>query len=145
MPVRVELGIKTITVTATTAALEIIPSATVPLRIVELMVTDNSGTATNLGLGPPAAAGVTPTNNLMQLADPTISYTVVSNVAVAWVSPPTAPASFYRLMAATQVGGGVLWVWPYADALVIPAGKTLVLWNVVTGSVVQVQISGYEG
>jgi hypothetical protein len=145
MAFRVELGLLTTGVASGAAAAEIIPSSTVPISIVEIEIFLNAGTASTYGIGVPAAGGITPANNLMLKADPTLTYTVVTNIALSWGTGPTAPAAFIRRFASpATIGTGIIWTWPINE-LVIPAGKTLVIWNLAANGAVNLNVVGYEG
>lgn len=150
---KVELAVRSGNLTSGTALIEIIAGASVPLRITEITVTAVAAlSTTRLGLGIPAAAGVTPTKVTLLNADPLITYTPVSAFATAWGTAPTAPSQMLRQVQPRQIGDGVVWAWPWPptgfaneDPLVIPAGQTLVLWNQATGKSIEVCVSGYEG
>lgn len=117
------------------AAWEIRTSANVRARLMEIGFFLNAATASTVGLGRPAAIGITPTSPVDFLpedpADPTVSGQVQS--ALAWTTGPTVPANFLRRISlpATQ-GVGVIWTFP--RGIVIPVSSSIVLWNLAANS-----------
>jgi hypothetical protein len=120
------------------AAWEIRTSANVRARLMEMGVFLNAATASLIGLGRPAAIGITPTTPVDFLpedsADPTVASQVQS--ALAWATGPTAPAQFLRRIGLpAAIGNGVIWTWP--AGLVIPVSSSIVLWNLQLNSALQ--------
>lgn len=129
------LGVLTTGVTNATAAWEIRTSANVRARILEIGFTLNAATASIIGLGRPAAIGVTPTSPVdfqpEDPGDPTVASQVQS--ALAWGTGPTVPTNFLRRVGLPATIG-VGWVWTFPRGLVIPVSSSIILWNLATGS-----------
>ena len=131
------LGVRTSNTTITEAAWEIITGATPGrAKILELGVFAAAATVVNLGLGFPAAAGVTPTSPVdfePEDSDNVLATGVVQS-ALAWGTSPTPPAKFFRRIALpATIGTGVIWTFP--KGLVIPISSSIVLWNVTANPV----------
>jgi hypothetical protein len=135
---RYALSVLTTGTASGAAAWEIRTSANVRARIMEIGVFLNAATASLIGLGRPAAIGVTPTSPVDFLpedsADPTVASQVQS--ALAWTTGPTAPTQFLRRVGlAAAIGSGVIWTWQ--NGLVIPVSSSVVLWNLQLNSALQ--------
>ncbi len=55
--------------------------------------------------------------------------------ALAWATPPTSPAYFYRRATLGLVSDELLWTWPSGGGLLLLPATSLVLWLFATGSV----------
>ena len=129
---------RTTATTAGAAALEIIAASGVGYRLLELSLTINAATASVFGLGVPAATGITPTSPQTVLAEDQNNTTAGNTTtALAWGTGPTVPANFFRRISLpATVGAGIIWTFP--RGIMVPKSKSLVLWNIVTGSIVDV-------
>lgn len=133
----VSLGVRTTNTTITEAAWEIITGATPGrAKLLEFGVFAAAATASNLGLGFPAAVGITPTSPIdfePEDSDNVLATGVVQS-ALAWGTSPTPPGKFYRRIALpATIGTGVIWTFP--KGIVIPISSSIVLWNVTTNPV----------
>ena len=128
------LSQRTTNTTIANAAWSIISSATNKPKVMELGISQNTGTATSWGLGRPSSAGVTPTTPVNFLdeqdgAAPTANTTA----CLAWTTQPGAPANFLRRVSTpATIGAGIIWTFP--RGLAIPISSNLVVWN-ITASV----------
>ena len=134
---KVTLGVRTSSGGIATPGWEIRTGATPGrARIIELGFFLAAATATVVGLGRPAAIGVTPTspvNFLPEDPNDVIASGVIQS-ALAWVTPPTVPVSFLRrLSLPATIGTGVIWTFP--EGLIIPVSSGIVLWNVAENAV----------
>jgi len=132
------LGVRTSAGTAAAAAWEIRAAATPGrARLMELGFFLAAATASQYGLGRPAAIGDTPTSPVDFLPeDPNnVLASGVIQSALAWGTGPTVPTAYLRrIYLPATIGTGVIWTWP--DGLVIPVSGSLVLWNIGTNGVV---------
>lgn len=145
MAVRVELGLLSTGTGSGAAAAEIIAGSSVPFSVTEISIFLNAATSSTFGIGVPAAIGVTPSNTLFLKSNPTITYTVVTNMALSWGTGPTVPANFQkRIVMPATIGSGIIWTWPYGD-FVIPVSKSIVVWNLAANAAAMINVSGYEG
>jgi hypothetical protein len=114
---------------------EIIAGANNAYRLLELGFTINAATASVFGFGTPAAIGVTPTTPVTILAeDGGNTSTFNTQTALAWGTPPTAPANFFRRVSLpATIGAGMVWTFP--RGIIVLKAKTTVLWNVTATSV----------
>jgi hypothetical protein len=124
-------GIRSTNGTTTEAALEIIAGADVGFRLVgTLSLALAAATASSFGLGRPAAKGVTPTTPTTIPANDGGSINSKATTALAWGTSPTVPASFfYRGSFPNVIGSRSEWALP-ASGIWVPAGQTIVLWNI---------------
>jgi hypothetical protein len=105
----------------------------------ELGLTLNAATATTLGFGKPAAIGVTPTSPINVLTEDNSSTTGATRTALAWGTQPTIPTNFARRVSLpATIGAGIIWTFPRGFGVVQALSSTL--WNLVTGSVLDVWI-----
>ena len=130
------LGVRTTDGSNATAAWEIRTGATPGrARIVELGFFLAAATATTIGLGRPAAIGVTPTapGDFLPEDPNTVLATGVIQSSLAWGTGPTVPAAFLRRIALpATIGTGVIWTFP--EGLVIPVSSSIILWNLAANS-----------
>lgn len=122
---------------------EIIPATLAagkrPPEIREIGIFNQSGVASIVGLGHPAAIGVTPgTETTVQAAD---SFDVIAGqtvIAASWATPPTSPSPFMRRADLQAVqGAGVIWTWLPGEFVLWSgaAVNTIVLWQISTAAV----------
>ncbi len=130
------LGVLTTNVTSANAAWEI-RGGTKEFKLIEIGFFINAATLTTIGLGVPAAIGVTPTTpvNLLNESGTNDRATNVQS-ALAWATGPTVPANFYRRIALpANQGAGVIWQFP--RGLAVASNGSLVLWNILGGAALQ--------
>lgn len=117
---------------------EIIPATLAagkrPPEIREIGIFNNSGAAAEVGLGRPAAIGVTPGTLVTVQAGDSID-TIAGNTQVAgsWGTAPTAPSTFMRRTTLqTVVGAGVIFVWNPGEFVLWSGASiaTVVLWQI---------------
>jgi hypothetical protein len=128
-------GDRTSDVTTGHGALEIISSAK-GCRVFSIAVALASAAATVLGVGRPGAAGITPTApaTLVNEDNGEVSATTT---ALAWGTPPTAPAKFIeRWSSSGALGANFTFAWP--KGLWVPAGQTLTVHNIVGGALLDI-------
>lgn len=133
------LSVRTTGVTAATAAWEIRTDANTRAVLLELGLTLNAATASVFGLGRPQAIGITPTSPVDFLPeDPAFAFAANTMLsALAWATGPTVPLNFFRRWSGpATIGSGIIWTFP--RGLNIPVSSSIVLWNIATGSVVDV-------
>lgn len=120
----------------TNAVLELIMSASGPGRLVEFGIGLNAQTLTPVGLGFPAAIGITPTTPVTLLSE-NAADTSTSGIkaALAWATAPTLPAYFFRRATLGLVSDELVWRWPDDKGIVVPASTSIVLWLFASGSV----------
>lgn len=106
------------------------------IKVHEIGIFLAAATATTIGLGYPAAIGVTPTTPVDFVSeDPNdVLASGVVQSAMAWETAPTIPANFLRRISLpATIGTGVIWTFP--EGLTIPVSSGLVLWNLALNSV----------
>lgn len=125
------LALRTTVFTATTTANHVLAlaPATVRPRILEYSYIQLTAIASQIGVGTPQVAAVTPTNVLFQADDPGDPASTV-NGAIAWSTSPTVPLIYRRRWNGTLASVGVVWTFP--RGLVLPASGSMVNWNIAT-------------
>jgi hypothetical protein len=119
---------------------EIIPASLAtgkrPPEIREIGVFNQSGVGAQIGLGRPAAIGVTPGTQTTVQAGNSID-TIAGNtvIAASWGTAPTTPTTFMRRADLQAVAGaGVIWTWLPGEFVLWSGASisTLVLWQLST-------------
>lgn len=115
-----------------TPQFEIIASATVGARLLELGLSASTGTGgVVVGLGVPQAIGVTPGGLVTVQAEDQNGPAGNTKIALSWATAPTIPKVFLEQDDLTNAAGtGVVWTFPLG--IVIPINRTIVVWNVQT-------------
>jgi hypothetical protein len=139
--VRGLLGVRTITTSNGSTAYELIaPTAGIGVTLRKMTISLAAATASTLGLGRPAAIGVTPTSPVRLLPDRAGDpFEVDTKTAVAWGTPPTQPAAFMARISFPAVIGSTI-VWEFNNGILIPAGGSLTLWNLAVNGVLDVTV-----
>lgn len=137
---RYSLASRTSNVTTGNACWELRSSSTDRLYVREIGITLAAATATTLGLGRPAAIGVTPTSPVTVLPMDTGDPAGTGTVALAWGTGPTIPTQFLRRIGLpATIGAGIIWT--FSDrGLVVPVSSSLILWNLSATGVSDVYV-----
>jgi hypothetical protein len=134
---RSSIGRRTSDGTTAAAAIEIISAGVCFVR--ELQISLAAATATTLGVGRPAAAGITPTSPVTSLLEGVATDASKITTAVAWGTGPTVPASFFRRVGfPATIGSQILW--QFKDGIYLSPGQTLVVWNLASNGVIDVTV-----
>jgi len=125
------LALRTTVFTATTTANHVLALATAAVqpRILEYSYIQLTAVASQIGVGTPQVAAITPTNVLFQQDDPGLAASVI-NGAIAWATSPQVPLIFRRRWNGTLASVGVVWTFP--RGLLLPASGSMVCWNIAT-------------
>lgn len=140
--IRTSIGRRTSDGTAAAAALEVIAGAK-GFFLRELWLSMAAATASVYGLGVPAAKGITPTSPVTNLIEGAPTDAVaLTKTAIAWATGPTVPAQFFRRIGLpATIGSGLPAPWHFGNqGLFVPAGTSIVLWNIGTNGIVDVNI-----
>lgn len=136
-----QLGLRSSNVTSANAVLEII--AVVGCRLKTLNISLATGVTGVFGVGRPAAAGITPTTPTRFLSDDGVGFSQ-AQVALAWGTSPTAPAAFHHRVSMPATVGALRDIMPFnverGHGIWIPAGATLVLFNITGGPTLDVSM-----
>ncbi len=116
---------------AAQAAWEIRAPAETRVKILEVTAHDVGAVASSRGIGRPAAIGVDPVSNLLQMQNPSDGVSRVTYAHVWNTTNPTAPTIYHRRH---NVGtaGGYSFIWVFPQGLIIPVSQTIVLINITT-------------
>jgi len=124
-----------------TPAWELLVGATPgEIKLLELGVFLVNPTASVLGLGVPAAIGVTPTSPVDLMPENPKGVITSGNVqaSIAWGTPPTVPVNYFRRISLPGTAGtGIIWTFP--KGLIIDVGN-LILWNLTGNSILDVHV-----
>lgn len=133
-----EIAVRTSNVTTGAANVELIGSIVIRSKLIEIGFTMVAATATTVGLGRPAAAGVTPTSPVTLVGEDN-NDVPTTKTALAWGTSPTAPTVYMRRYGAAAIGAGQIWTFPRGIVLEKSgANNSLVLFNITGGSVMDV-------
>lgn len=133
----VSLAQRTSNITTAAACWEIRTTSSGKVTVQEIGASLVTAAATVIGIGTPAAIGVTPTSPVTFLREDTADQTAVTTAAVAWGTGPTAPANFVRRWSfPATIGSGIVFTFP--QGLVIAASSSLVIWNILGGATMDV-------
>jgi hypothetical protein len=136
---RYAMADRTSNVTSANACFEIRTTSTDRGFVLEIDISLATGVATVIGIGRPAAIGVTPTSPKTVLPEDPGNPAGTVTTAVAWGTGPTVPANFLRRWSfPATIGSGVLLTFPLG--LVIPVSSSLVLWNITGGATLDVSV-----
>jgi hypothetical protein len=128
-------GDRSSNVTTGQPALELIAGAK-GCRVFSIAIALASAAATVLGIGRPAAAGITPTSPQAFVNEDNGEVTA-STTALAWGTPPTAPAKFLERWSSTgALGANFTFSWP--KGLWLPNGQTLTVHNILGGALLDI-------
>ncbi len=133
------LANRTSATSAAAANLEVRTTATDRVRIMELGLTQNTGTAGVYGLGRPAVIGGTPTTPVTVLAEDPGEPAGTATTAIAWGTGPTVPANFFRRVTCpATAGAGIVWIFP--RGLIIAVSSAVVVWIIATAPVCDIWV-----
>lgn len=133
----------TTNVTIANANLEVRTAASDRAYLTELGTFLNAATASTLGIGRPAAIGITPTTPITWLAEDPGNPAGTTQTALAWGTGPTVPANFFRRVnLPATIGAGVIFTFP--KGLVIAISSSIVQWNITATSACNTHVVGEE-
>lgn len=133
------LGSRTSNLTITQACWELRTTASVRAVVLEIHFFMATGTAVSIGVGRPAAIGVTPTSPVTVLAEDAGAPAGNTQVALAWATSPTAPTSFLRRWnGPATIGAGIIFTFP--RGLIVPLSSSLVIWNITANVAADVNV-----
>jgi hypothetical protein len=136
----VSIANRTSNITTAAACLEIRTTSSGKVAVQEIGISLVTAAATVIGIGTPAAIGVTPTSPVTFLREDVTDQTPVTTTALAWGTAPTVPAAFYRRWSfPATIGSGVILTFP--QGLFIAASSSLVLWNILGGATLDVHVA----
>jgi hypothetical protein len=129
------LSQRTATGTSAVAMAELRTSSSKRVKVLEIHVVMAAATASVFGIGRPAAIGITPTTPINLISEEPSDPTATSTTALAWATPPTVPANFFRrINLPATIGAGQILTFP--RGLIIPISSSIVLWNTASNGVV---------
>ena len=132
-----EGAVRTTGIAVSTPCLEIIASATVPARLLELGLTNTTAVSNWIAFGRPQAIGVTPTTPVAVIPEDQNGPVGNTESALAWGTAPTGPLYYIRRTNTTPaVGAGVVWTFP--RGLIIAVRKTVILFNLIPNGALDV-------
>lgn len=123
------VAIRTSNLTITQGSAEMRTTAAVKARLLELSLVQATATAQSIGLGRPAAIGVTPGTTSTFQRDDSADPACVTTIAATWGTSPTAPTTYHRRWnSAATIGVGIVWTFP--RGIIIPVSSSLVVFNI---------------
>jgi hypothetical protein len=130
---------RTSNVTTAAACFEIRSASTNNPRILEIKITLVTAAATVIGVGKPAAIGVTPTSPKTVIPEnQLVTATGLTTTAVAWATGPTVPANYLdRISFPATIGAGIVLTY---DDLRLATSNSIILWNILGGATLDVGV-----
>lgn len=105
-------------------------------RLLEFGGTQLTSVVSTIGLGPPAAVGITPSGSFARPDDGGNTSASTTRGAASWGTLPTSPVQFLRRISlVSTIGSGFVWTFP--RGVQILSAKTLVLWNITASATFQ--------
>jgi hypothetical protein len=130
---------RTTNVTSGVATLEFRSPSAKRTKILEITITMAAATASLFGIGEAQAQGVTPTTPVTVIPEDTAEGVGQSQTALAWSTPPTIPLFFHRRVnLPATIGAGRVITFPRGR--VLAANKSLLIWNLGTNGVTDIDI-----
>jgi hypothetical protein len=127
--------------TTAAPALGLRTTSTKPAKVMVAELFLAAATASTYGIGHAAAIGVTPTSPVTLLSNDQGTATTVT--ALAWATPPTVPANFFkRISLPATIGSGVIWTFP--RGITVGVSGEFVYWNLATNGVIDANIEVEE-
>lgn len=132
-------AVRSISAASASPLWELRTTSTDRVAILEIGVFLAAATASTIGLGRPAAIGVTPITTVTGVAEEPANPAGTGVVATAWTTAPTIPATFFRRISVpATVGTGVIWTFP--RGLFVPISSSIILWNLALNGVTDVYV-----
>lgn len=133
-----EIGVRTTNATVDQACLEIIGSTAIQARLIEIYIAMVGGSATTptIGLGRPAAVGVTPTSPVTIVGEDA-NDAPTTKTALAWGTSPTAPTVYMRRWSSGAQANQGQETWRFWPGILIAksgAANSLTLHNIATAT-----------
>lgn len=134
------IAVRTSNVTINAAMCEVIATSTLSPRIMEIGFTIVTATSVAIGLGRPAAIGITPgTISTFQAEEVTSDPAAKTTLALTWGTSPTNPTNYLRrFFTPATIGSGCIWTFP--RGLQVPPAGTVTLSNITAGATADVWI-----
>lgn len=134
------IAVRTSNVTINQAMCEVIATSTLSPRIMEIGFTIVTATSVAIGLGRPAAIGITPgTISTFQTEEVTSDPTAKTTLALTWATSPTNPTNYLRrFFTPATIGSGCIWTFP--RGLQVPPSGTVTLSNITAGATADVWV-----
>lgn len=130
---------RTSNITTAAACFEIRTAAADRAMVKEIHISLVTAAATVIGIGRPAAIGVTPTSPKTVLPEDFAAPAGTVTTAVAWGTGPTVPANYLeRWSFPATIGAGVILTFP--SGIYIPVSSSLILWNILGGATLDVTV-----
>jgi hypothetical protein len=138
MIVGYELGTSSAAAATGAAYIEFMGNGTRRVKLREIGLWSQAATLVQKGqIGRPAAQGITPTTPIVWVPQDPADAAGTAQSAIAWATPPTAPAKALRQFDFNNVpGSGLIFTWPADGELIIPAAgvASIVVWNAGAGT-----------
>jgi hypothetical protein len=135
---RYRMADRTSNITSANACFEIRTAATDRAQVLEVHISLATAAATVIGIGRPAAIGVTPTSPKTVLPEDSAAPAGTVTTAVAWGTGPTVPANFLeRFSFPATIGSGAIFTF---QQLIIPVSSSLIIWNITGGATLDVSV-----
>jgi len=123
------LALRTSNLTINQASAELRTTAGVKARVLEQSAISATATAQQLGIGRPAAQGVTPATTSTVQRDDSADPVCVTTVSLTWGTSPTAPTTYFRRWnGSATLGVGIVYTYP--RGVIVPVSASWVWFNI---------------
>ena len=105
-------------------------------NILEIQITPITPTTSVVGFGKPAAPGAYPTTITEGAQDDMALPNTTVSIATAWTTGSSSPTNFMRRSTIANTTA----IFTFARGLIVPAGNTVVLWNLATNDTFNISL-----
>lgn len=137
-------AVRTLNTTTASPVMEIVANAVVSPRLIEISIFPQSAIANAIGLGRPAAVGVGPVSPVTVQPENLTDPAGQTQLSVQWATAATAPAAFVRRATFSGSVAGIGIIWTFPRGIIVSTNKTLVVWNLTTGSIMCINVTVVE-
>lgn len=100
------------------------------IREIGIFMSSAPATGPTIGLGRPAAVGVTASGGVLGQADDAGDPAAVVSIVPTWTTAPTAPTNYMRrITLPATIGAGVIWTWE-PNMLNVPVSSNFVIYQI---------------
>lgn len=134
------LALRTSNITINQAPFQLLTTAAVKCRLLELSIVSAAATAASYSFGRPAAAAVTPGTTSTFQRDDSADPACVTTASLTYATSPTNPTvPMRRWNSAATIGVGIVWTFP--RGVVVPVSGALTLANITASAALDVSLA----
>lgn len=131
------LGLRTSNITINQAPCQLLTTAAVKCKILEVSIVSSAATAASYGFGRPAAAAVTPGTTSTFQRDDSADPACVTTISLTYATSPTNPTNMHRRWnSAATIGVGTVWSFP--QMMTVPVSGAVTICNITASAALDV-------